>query len=105
PADSRRRCPQTHPFPTRRSSDLLGDEDGIINAQTENQRGDDDVEGVEIYAEQAHKAQRYQPPQEDGDVGDQGKLQAAEKQKNDQDRKSTRLNSSHVKISYAVFCL
>src|SRR5690606_9425021 len=23
---------------------------------------------------------------------------------NDQDRKSTRLNSSHVKISYAVFC-
>src|SRR5690606_40320322 len=24
---------------------------------------------------------------------------------NDQDRKSTRLNSSHVKISYAVFCL
>src|SRR5690606_41664193 len=25
--------------------------------------------------------------------------------KNYQDRKSTRLNSSHVKISYAVFCL
>src|SRR5690606_40238498 len=25
--------------------------------------------------------------------------------KNKQDRKSTRLNSSHVKISYAVFCL
>src|SRR3989442_4577416 len=24
---------------------------------------------------------------------------------NDQDRKSTRLNSSHVRISYAVFCL
>src|SRR5207342_3886139 len=24
---------------------------------------------------------------------------------NDRDRKSTRLNSSHVKISYAVFCL
>src|SRR5690606_40395231 len=24
---------------------------------------------------------------------------------NDSDRKSTRLNSSHVKISYAVFCL
>src|SRR5690606_41781432 len=29
-------------------------------------------------------------------VGDHG---------NDRDRKSTRLNSSHVKISYAVFCL
>src|SRR5436305_8882550 len=25
--------------------------------------------------------------------------------RSDQDRKSTRLNSSHVKISYAVFCL
>src|SRR5690606_41899507 len=25
--------------------------------------------------------------------------------RDDQDRKSTRLNSSHVKISYAVFCL
>src|SRR5690606_40662998 len=25
--------------------------------------------------------------------------------KSDEDRKSTRLNSSHVKISYAVFCL
>src|SRR5690606_39970969 len=31
------------------------------------------------------------------DQGDQGNLL--------QDRKSTRLNSSHVKISYAVFCL
>src|SRR5690606_41840708 len=31
---------------------------------------------------------------------------SSEKNKvNDQDRKSTRLNSSHVKISYAVFCL
>src|SRR5690606_40704560 len=27
------------------------------------------------------------------------------RQRSDQDRKSTRLNSSHVKISYAVFCL
>src|SRR5690606_42148280 len=29
----------------------------------------------------------------------------AEPQRRDADRKSTRLNSSHVKISYAVFCL
>src|SRR5207302_3382471 len=28
-----------------------------------------------------------------------------ERLENDEDRKSTRLNSSHVKISYAVFCL
>src|SRR5690554_7689804 len=32
-----------------------------------------------------------------------GKL--AVKQPSDRDRKSTRLNSSHVRISYAVFCL
>src|SRR5690349_23004134 len=29
----------------------------------------------------------------------------AEQRSQDQDRKSTRLNSSHVEISYAVFCL
>src|SRR5215475_15435865 len=32
-------------------------------------------------------------------------LRAARKGLPDADRKSTRLNSSHVKISYAVFCL
>src|SRR5690349_23896290 len=30
---------------------------------------------------------------------------ATERSKTDEDRKSTRLNSSHVEISYAVFCL
>src|SRR3989442_6107180 len=30
---------------------------------------------------------------------------ARETQRRDEDRKSTRLNSSHVRISYAVFCL
>src|SRR5690625_3632366 len=34
-------------------------------------------------------------------LGDQGKNRAP----HDQDRKSTRLNSSHVAISYAAFCL
>src|SRR5690606_39676346 len=32
-------------------------------------------------------------------------VEGSEKQKVLEDRKSTRLNSSHVKISYAVFCL
>src|SRR5690625_7078503 len=32
-------------------------------------------------------------------------LERAAKLNEDQDRKSTRLNSSHVAISYAVFCL
>src|SRR3989442_4552758 len=38
----------------------------------------------------------------EGDIGDFRKLGATA---NDLDRKSTRLNSSHVRISYAVFCL
>src|SRR5690606_41694523 len=42
------------------------------------------------------------------DGGRRGKTHRArtgDHQHGDQDRKSTRLNSSHVKISYAVFCL
>src|SRR5690606_39467643 len=35
----------------------------------------------------------------------QGEVRAVETEYRPQDRKSTRLNSSHVKISYAVFCL
>src|SRR5690606_12865935 len=38
-------------------------------------------------------------------VGFDGVKDALKKLKQRQDRKSTRLNSSHVKISYAVFCL
>src|SRR5690606_40332661 len=36
---------------------------------------------------------------------DQVRSQVVEPQAQGRDRKSTRLNSSHVKISYAVFCL
>src|SRR5690606_41742361 len=39
-------------------------------------------------------------------VGEEGGDRADDPAEHDaQDRKSTRLNSSHVKISYAVFCL
>src|SRR5690606_42107782 len=45
----------------------------------------------------------HERPGRDGQPVDhgRGRLEPAP----DQDRKSTRLNSSHVKISYAVFCL
>src|SRR5690606_41385880 len=36
---------------------------------------------------------------------DESRLDRNEQQHEVEDRKSTRLNSSHVKISYAVFCL
>src|SRR3712207_7400209 len=38
-------------------------------------------------------------------VGDDGSPNRAGIQLNKEDRKSTRLNSSHANISYAVFCL
>src|SRR5690606_42077100 len=87
-----------HPFPTRRSSDLdqaeqpedlgplIGDQhEGAVDIKRENDHG-----GREIAdAEDKHRflVARRVPA-------------AAHL-----DRKSTRLNSSHVKISYAVFCL
>src|SRR3712207_8019411 len=37
--------------------------------------------------------------------GDEGDARMKVAQHGDEDRKSTRLNSSHVNISYAVFCL
>src|SRR5436309_7753397 len=44
-------------------------------------------------------------PVERGPAGGRAAEEAAAPREDGQDRKSTRLNSSHVKISYAVFCL
>src|SRR3989442_13411888 len=38
-------------------------------------------------------------------VGDPAVNRGGELERHERDRKSTRLNSSHVRISYAVFCL
>src|SRR5699024_12531396 len=53
-----------------------------------------------------------QPGDDVGDLGELGRAEAAggqrrgaDPQPGGEDRKSTRLNSSHVSISYAVFCL
>src|SRR5689334_25084072 len=88
-SDSRRANSNLHSFPTRRSSDLdpLGGFGG-------------DVEG---YADIA--ARRREDRRVDADhlalevEGRTTRIAAI------QDRKSTRLNSSHSSISYAVFCL
>src|SRR5439155_22202075 len=69
-----------HSFPTRRSSDLF--EHGCSkNAKNRNHMGKTNVNTIF--------------PQNSKQVSI----------KFDRDRKSTRLNSSHVAISYAVFCL
>src|SRR2546430_7954834 len=66
--------------PTRRSSDLIPH--FFLTTEVDMER-----------AAEARDAQNRQ-------LGDRGKVSF-----NDVDRKSTRLNSSHSQISYAVFCL
>src|SRR5690606_41312942 len=76
-----------HSFPTRRSSDLggrlLGMTDAASNAGSALEIDPDPKADLHRYLRSARDALLW-------------KLE---------DRKSTRLNSSHVKISYAVFCL
>src|SRR5688572_31788748 len=74
-----RRPPRSTPFPTRRSSDLL------CRHRAEWQRG--------------HR-RGHQPQQRLPEERLRGSFRDVRL-----DRKSTRLNSSHSQISYAVFCL
>src|SRR5439155_19289801 len=64
-----------HSFPTRRSSDLSP-------ARASSRLGRDFICGTWFYSPQDIRPDQFRP-----------------------DRKSTRLNSSHVASSYAVFCL
>src|SRR5438132_9244822 len=75
--------PDLHSFPTRRSSDLF----------LRPAIGHNDVSSL-VQERQSHRlAQRTRA------AGNQYKFST------EPDRKSTRLNSSHTVISYAVFCL
>src|SRR5690625_6656057 len=67
---------ELHSFPTRRSSDLQG----------------------------SRLAHADEPQRDEPLVADHGRESAGGDQEHE-NRKSTRLNSSHVAISYAVFCL
>src|SRR5438034_4310191 len=87
--------PPCHPFPTRRSSDLLREHNvgQVIRAEGPSshhgKRGTPTMGGLIIIL--ATVEPRPQQRRHDG--------------REDEDRKSTRLNSSHTVISYAVFCL
>src|SRR5947209_12722692 len=75
-----------HFFPTRRSSDLKLDADWVRAAQTKEVNA-----WIAFYSDGAVVL----PPNEN----------IAATKDAIRDRKSTRLNSSHANISYAVFCL
>src|SRR5690348_18086443 len=86
-----------HSFPTRRSSDLLvhlpppaGGAEHLPTPQRQQLDGGGDQQREERDAQRGHQEGVDQP----GVLGDRS-----------EDRKSTRLNSSHPSISYAVFCL
>src|SRR5207302_4661008 len=90
------------PFPTRRSSDLASVgagtariHDGPTHVPAGSRRYPPAFGGVDAHARHGHHHQSWKAI-----------LQTpADTFASRQDRKSTRLNSSHVKISYAVFCL
>src|SRR5690606_41293077 len=99
---SSRHHPAPLPSPTRRSSDLhpAGLHRVLEHVElglTGLRRGDQEIVAV------LHKT-FAQPGDEVAKIGVH-EIGAADRQNEAQDRKSTRLNSSHVKISYAVFCL
>src|SRR5690348_18041067 len=71
----------------------------------------DQVDEQQPFAEDAgddDREQRRQQVGSDAEIGEAGEVEqheAREEHPDDEDRKSTRLNSSHPSISYAVFCL
>src|SRR5690349_24125395 len=76
-----------HSFPTRRSSDLPGlDPEAFIEGAAE-------LPGLETPAAVVRLGQAMR------------QMRRTTAALLSEDRKSTRLNSSHVEISYAVFCL
>src|SRR5690625_6912581 len=84
---------ELHSFPTRRSSDL-----GAVRAGADCPRVGFAAEN-EVEAGQEHRLSRPGLPGNRCEPGSEVDPCLKE------DRKSTRLNSSHVAISYAVFCL
>src|SRR5690606_41513542 len=94
-----------HSFPTRRSSDLA--------AVARRKVLDGHAAVVRLANRRVvleHHLPLSTPPRQDGAPQKDGKLRPAHAMPVSEgvdvaeDRKSTRLNSSHVKISYAVFC-
>src|SRR5439155_19819886 len=91
--------PALHSFPTRRSSDLhRPDRAGVADVRYH--RPTRDVHGRPERHRRVLPALAGEPGQSRADARGREEIFVSAR-----DRKSTRLNSSHVAISYAVFCL
>src|SRR5690606_40086012 len=93
-----------HSFPTRRSSDLAD----VVLARQLRQRQHPGIQLVDQPFVLRPAVARVQRGELDGDARalvDAAPVGGLADGVDGLDRKSTRLNSSHVKSSYAVFCL
>src|SRR5207253_7686540 len=92
-----------HSFPTRRSSDLVRGHRAL------EERAPGDVEerptGSRRHEQQEGAGCRRPEPDRDEGEREPGGAERHRRRDMSPDRKSTRLNSSHVATSYAVFCL
>src|SRR5690606_41222708 len=98
-------CPALHSCPTRRSSDLF------FHELASHERDEGNYPRALTFASHTLAISRAALGEEHPDtltsrgnlasvLGDLGRLEEAEAEHRAVDRKSTRLNSSHVKISY-----
>src|SRR5688500_19738135 len=86
-----------HSFPTRRSSDLSGENLNVLLAVDTS--GSIDQRAVNVFLSEVRGILRAYPHLRCDLYYADAEVYGP------QDRKSTRLNSSHLVISYAVFCL
>src|SRR5437660_4085026 len=87
-----RRPPRSTLFPTRRSSDLVAPRFRRMEPGR-----------IEFVPRRDHSRDLLPGRRQNGQTA--GRRHSRRRQTKREDRKSTRLNSSHVAISYAVFCL
>src|SRR5690606_41715436 len=91
-----------HSFPTRRSSDLPAELGPVeLKIQVHQDQATIQVQAQNASVREALEMHVHRLREALANNG----LGLAQFDVSAQDRKSTRLNSSHVKISYAVFCL
>src|SRR5207253_8925782 len=91
-----------HSFPTRRSSDLVRVIRPLLGWRRIELEQICTVAGVTTVADPSNQDSKYERVRVRQAMSEAGWLDPGAVAR---DRKSTRLNSSHVAISYAVFCL